>query len=298
MLAAHVSSPAPAANGTPSDLELHLPGSLSGSVFVTTHVEDLRRAGIPGISGVRIELLGAAGEVLAEALTNEAGDYEFPALAPGVYAVRQIQPAGLLEGFELVGTGGGALLTGKVIGEIVVQAGAMLRGYDFAELAPPAPVAGELEGAASLVGFLPPLAVSWSRPVQHMAPPSVEPIAQRPVLAAPQATQPIEPIFGGSSGVLDERDTKGETWSVEGEADDEIAQGNERVRVPVESVDMPATSHRRRLAARDEAFEAGEILVQDDVAEARPADDVKASPREPIIARRPPAGDAVKKPAA
>jgi len=60
--------------------------------------EDLDGDGVGdvGIQGVTIELLDAAGNVIATALTDAQGFYNFPNLAPGVYKLNQID----LPGYE------------------------------------------------------------------------------------------------------------------------------------------------------------------------------------------------------
>jgi hypothetical protein len=287
-----------AAPAGPGDMEMYLPGSISGSVFAASHAEGVRQAGDAGIGGVRIELLSAAGEVLAEAITGETGDYEFPALNPGIYALRQIQPAGWLDGFGLTGTGGGPSPAPNVITQIVVQPGALLAGYDFAEIAAPVQAARQAGEAPSLIGFLPPLTVSWSRPAEISAPPSIEPTALRSLQSLPPEPRPVEPIFGGSSRVLDEQDAALEAFTSEDEADEKVArQSND--------AGSDASSEQRarqgeRLAVRDLAFESDDIAVQDESVDGSEAEEeVTPSTGPPVVARRSAAtSEAAKKPAA
>ena len=96
-----------------------------------------------------MELIAADGRVIAETRTDEQGGYDFPALAPGEYGVRETQPAGWHDGPEQLGIGGAWTETGDWIRGIVVLPGADLRGYDFAELATvvePLPPGGSAEG--------------------------------------------------------------------------------------------------------------------------------------------------------
>jgi hypothetical protein len=284
----------------PDDIVMQLPGSISGRVFIATHAEESRQAGDVGISGVRVELLSAAGEVLGEALTDGAGEYEFPALEPGTYALRQIQPAGWLDGLLLMGSGGGSSPEPNVIAQIIVQPGAMLTGYDFAEFATSAEPAGQFGEGSSLIGLLPPLTVSWSRPAEAFAPPLIEPLAPRPLQPTVPERRPEEPIFGGSSRVLDEQDAAIEAFSSEDEADGKVARRPDRNRDDFR--DDQDSEHAERLAVRDLAFdsqgaaaedrdnEAGEPVAGDDVAQ--------PSARAAVARRQPPPNEIVKKPAA
>ncbi|MBA3485318.1 MAG: hypothetical protein H0T51_26275, partial [Pirellulales bacterium] len=149
---------------------LHLPGSIAGRVVAIAEL-----GGEPsldsGIGGVRLELLSAAGEVLAEAITDEGGGYEFPALEPGVYGVRELQPEGFLDGLSLVGSGGGFVLESNFISEIIVQSGDQLVGYDFAEMPEPAIAVFEPISAPLFVGPMLSPTNLWSRPSEIAVPP-------------------------------------------------------------------------------------------------------------------------------
>jgi len=88
-----------------------------------------------GIESVVLRLLGETGNFLAETQTNVEGNYRFADLSPGIYAVLEIQPAGIFDGGALVGSGGGVAFDGNLLGEIVVHAGSDFVGYNFFELA-------------------------------------------------------------------------------------------------------------------------------------------------------------------
>jgi hypothetical protein len=117
------------------DGDLFLPGSISGRVFATLPVGASPSPHGAGIGGVRLELIAPDGRVIAETRTDEQGSYDFPALAPGEYGVRETQPAGWFDGPEQLGAGGPWIETGDWIKVIVVLPGAELGGYDFAEVA-------------------------------------------------------------------------------------------------------------------------------------------------------------------
>ncbi len=114
-----------------------LPGSIRGHVQATHGVDcDFDNPEIL-LSGVRIDLLDAAGNVLDTTLTDENGRYEFTGLAPGEYRVREHQPVDYFDGEERVGTAGGnasdvantySLITGIVLGSDVHAI-----NYDFCE---------------------------------------------------------------------------------------------------------------------------------------------------------------------
>jgi hypothetical protein len=298
MLAADAPSPVFMPGAAVDDIVMQLPGSISGSVFVATHAEEPRQAGNTGISGVRVELLSAAGEVLAEALTDEAGEYEFPALAPGTYAVRQIQPAGWLDGYELAGPGGAFSPEPNLIGQIVVQPGAMLTGYDFAEFATSVQPAEYRGDGSSLLGFLPPLTVSWSRPAETLAPPSSEPSAPRPLQPPLPERRPEEPIFGGSSRVLNEQDAAIEAFTSEDEAKEKVARRPDRKRE--DYGDELTSVNTARLAVRDLAFESDDAAAEDKEAGESAAEDSVSQPSggAAVARRQLPPDKTVKKPAA
>lgn len=56
------------------------------------------------IPGVTIELIGAQGEVIATEQTDAEGRYRFDDVRPGVYTLREQQPAGYLDGVDTAGT--------------------------------------------------------------------------------------------------------------------------------------------------------------------------------------------------
>jgi hypothetical protein len=222
--------------------ELVLPGNIAGSVFVA----DGAAAGEApqGIAGAKLELLDAAGRVLAEAITDELGNYEFPALDPGTYAIRQLQPAGFGDGHAAVGDGGGRVDASNLISEILVRPGDMLGGYDFVETAMAFDAATAVDNGSVAFPFVPPLIVAWSRPSA---------LAERAREAALPATLPAlppvqmrnaEPFIGGSSGARDEAFASEEAdWSRQAQADDEDGVD-----------DAVVAKVARRRAARDIAF--------------------------------------------
>jgi hypothetical protein len=108
-------------------------GSIAGIVHIDNVVRDNRwQAGETGIAGVTLELLDDSGQVLANTQTDAAGHYRFDGVWPGVYAIREIQPASTFHAGEEIGSGGGQMATGR-LEEIKVISGAELAGLRLRE---------------------------------------------------------------------------------------------------------------------------------------------------------------------
>lgn len=119
------------------------PGSISGSVWSETDLNRKRDAGDLPLSGVTVQLLNAAGTVIATQQTDVQGRYQFEDLAPGTYAVRELQPTGLFHFAQLAGSAGGDASTVDLIGGIKLPAGMNAINYDFVEF-PPATISGNV----------------------------------------------------------------------------------------------------------------------------------------------------------
>lgn len=119
-----------------------LPGSISGQVIVDTNGNCIiDAAGDMPLPGVTIELLNSSGSVISTTLTDAEGRYTFDDLTPGIYSVREVQPAGYFQGAQKVGSGGGDASTTDWIRSINVTSGSELIDYDFCEI-PPDSIAG------------------------------------------------------------------------------------------------------------------------------------------------------------
>lgn len=70
----------------PTEPEI-LPGALQGRVFCDQNKDGLDNNGEPGVSGVTVQLLNAAGAVIATQTTRADGAYRFDNLEPGQYRV-------------------------------------------------------------------------------------------------------------------------------------------------------------------------------------------------------------------
>ncbi len=113
------------------------PAGLSGSVYLDSNNDGARNVGESGLSGVTLELRDAAGNLVATTTTDPSGSYTFENLTAGEYTITEIQPPGLFDGLDTVGSAGGvAANPGDQISEITLGAGVHAVGYDFGELAP------------------------------------------------------------------------------------------------------------------------------------------------------------------
>ncbi|MBL9089015.1 MAG: carboxypeptidase regulatory-like domain-containing protein, partial [Planctomycetia bacterium] len=77
-------------------------GAIGDRVWFDVDGDGVQDAGEAGIPGVTLELVNAAGQVIATEVTNSAGGYLFDGLADGTYTVRVVQttlPAGLTNTF-------------------------------------------------------------------------------------------------------------------------------------------------------------------------------------------------------
>jgi len=135
-----IDSPAP----EPAVVQATL-GSVSGRVHLASADNCQDSAGNAGISGVTIRLLGETGLVLDVVQTDAAGGYQFTNLSPGIYAVHEIQPAGMTDRGSHVGSGGGIAFDNNLLGEIQVFAGSNFVDYNFCEhpAEDPSPAGGE-----------------------------------------------------------------------------------------------------------------------------------------------------------
>jgi protocatechuate 3,4-dioxygenase beta subunit len=126
-------------NGIEYDFGELLPGSISGHVHNDPDGDcsDGNEDGETPIAGVTMQLLDSTGKVIDTTQTDANGFYQFLNLAPGTYAVREIQPAGYLEGDQHAGSGGGDD-TSKLdeLKSIPIHSGDTLVDYDFCETLP------------------------------------------------------------------------------------------------------------------------------------------------------------------
>ena len=124
---------------------------ISGRVWLDVNNNGVIDPAESGIAGVRVDLVGtdiAGNAVSRSTVTDASGNYQFDALAPGSYSVREpLQPAGTLGGRTLAGPlGGSATAVGtatSAINGIVLGLSQTATANNFGEI-PPALVAGRV----------------------------------------------------------------------------------------------------------------------------------------------------------
>ena len=114
------------------------PATISGSVYDDVDGDGVQDPGEPGIGGTTVTLTGSddlGDPVNVVVVTDVDGNYTFVDVRPGEYAVTETQPAGFLDGTDVVGSLGGDLGADTVT-SITVVPGDTGIDYDFAETAP------------------------------------------------------------------------------------------------------------------------------------------------------------------
>ncbi len=117
------------------------PSSISGIVYVDPNQNDAHEPDETLLEDVTVQLLDANDNILATTQTNPDGYYEFLNLAPGQYAVRELQPVGYFHSGQQAGSRGGDDASPDLITAIAIGAGENLVQYNFYEL-PPASISG------------------------------------------------------------------------------------------------------------------------------------------------------------
>jgi serine-aspartate repeat-containing protein C/D/E len=125
------------------------PASISGYVYFDPNNNGLRDAGEVGIGGVSVQLLDAAGNPTGAATTTSTvaanlGHYVFSGLRPGIYGVREIQPAGYRDGRDTPGSAGGVAMAppGDRITGANLTPGLAAADYNFGERPLPGVIRG------------------------------------------------------------------------------------------------------------------------------------------------------------
>ncbi|HEY2881045.1 MAG TPA: SdrD B-like domain-containing protein, partial [Pirellulales bacterium] len=128
-------------NGIEYDFCEMLPVSISGKVWNDTNGNCSYQPGtdIP-LAGVQIDLRDSNGVFIKSTLTDANGDYKFDGLVPGTYSVFEHQPAGYLEGMDMVGTINGTQVGTHggtdLLSNITLTSGQNGIEYDFCEMLP------------------------------------------------------------------------------------------------------------------------------------------------------------------
>ncbi|MCH8042963.1 MAG: hypothetical protein IID44_04525 [Planctomycetes bacterium] len=107
--------------------------SISGVVFVDVDQDGLFDANEPGIDGVAVELLDASGSLVLETVfTSDGGYYLFEDLDSATYQLHELQPSGVDDGAEGLGSLGGVIVANDTMQLTLDRTDAS--DYVFAEL--------------------------------------------------------------------------------------------------------------------------------------------------------------------
>ncbi len=111
------------------------PAAISGLVWVDFNNDGEVNFNEDAIQGVELQLTGVddrGDAVSLTTVTDVDGEYVFLDLRPGNYTVTEVQPAGYVDGMDVVGTEGGTL-GNDVISDIDLGIGVVGMNYDFGE---------------------------------------------------------------------------------------------------------------------------------------------------------------------
>ena len=117
------------------------PSSLSGRVHADLNQDCELQENEWTLAGVTIELLDAAGNVVAQQPTDANGEFHFRDLRPGQYTLREVQPVGYFSAGQKAGSGGGNDRTDNLISLIAITSDQNLVDYRFCE-EPPSVISG------------------------------------------------------------------------------------------------------------------------------------------------------------
>jgi len=121
--------------------------SITGQVFVDVDQDGLFDANEPGINGVAIELLDASGTtVLDTVFSGDGGFFLFEDLDPASYRLREVQPTGVDDGAESLGSLGGSIVSNDTMQLTLNRTDAS--DYAFAEIGQQV-----TSGDAATIGF-------------------------------------------------------------------------------------------------------------------------------------------------
>jgi protocatechuate 3,4-dioxygenase beta subunit len=128
-------------DGVSYDFCEHEPSLLSGFVYHDVNNSGARDAGEAAISGTTVVLLDAGGTQVATTTTDGTGFYKFANLSAGTYTIREVQPAGWIDGKDAAGTIGGQVVgsaenPGDRITGVALLWGDSGVDYNFGELLP------------------------------------------------------------------------------------------------------------------------------------------------------------------
>lgn len=117
----------------------HSPAEVTGYVYHDQNQSGLRDPDELGIGGVTIGLYDGQGTLLEQTQTDSTGAYRFAGLLAGAYELREMQPAGWLDGQDSAGFVGEASVGvpgNDQIAEVRLGWGQQGREFNFGELLP------------------------------------------------------------------------------------------------------------------------------------------------------------------
>ncbi len=115
------------------------PATISGYVYHDRSDDGKRDGGEEGIAGTTVSLIDTSGKVVATAVTDVNGRYEFKGIVPGVYRLLESQPNNYYDGKDAVGTVSGTRVgqlgnDGDSLVDIELKQGQGGVEYNFGEL--------------------------------------------------------------------------------------------------------------------------------------------------------------------
>lgn len=118
--------------GTGYDFALGQFGTISGTEYVDNDANNSFNTGDSPLSGVTIQLLNSASQVVNTTTTASDGTYSFTNIVPGTYSVHEGSPgSGLVATASTVGTANGSQVGVDTITTIVIGNGTVGSGYNF-----------------------------------------------------------------------------------------------------------------------------------------------------------------------
>ena len=109
------------------------PASISGFIHSDPNENCVVDAGETPIADVKVELLDAAGQLVASTRSDGDGRYHFGDLLPGEYSVREFQPEGFFQGSQRAGSHGAQEISEDRI-TVDLASGDQLTEYNFCEV--------------------------------------------------------------------------------------------------------------------------------------------------------------------
>jgi protocatechuate 3,4-dioxygenase beta subunit len=112
------------------------PSSIAGQVQAHTTAECNFADPEIVLPGVTIQLIDSSGHLIATAVTDADGRYQFTGLREGQYTVHEIQPAGYFSDDDNIGSVGGQSDDPDTISHVNLPGGTDATDYDFCEVLP------------------------------------------------------------------------------------------------------------------------------------------------------------------